>query len=61
MFIDNFLIYDHIYLIHEKPKSLEVLKNFKAKVENQLNNIIKGIRSNCSDEYQQCGLMNILT
>lgn len=51
MFIDDFLWYDHIYLLHEKSQSLEVFKNFNAKVENQFIKKIKSIRSDSSGEY----------
>nr|KYP42481.1 Retrovirus-related Pol polyprotein from transposon TNT 1-94 [Cajanus cajan] len=51
MFIDDFSRYGYIYLIHEKAKSLDVFKNYKAKVENQLNKRIKSVRSDRGGEY----------
>ena len=36
-FIDDFSLFDYLYLIHEKSQSLEVFKSFKVEVENQLN------------------------
>ena len=35
-FIDDFSIYEYIYLLHEKSHSLDMFKHFKAEVENQL-------------------------
>ncbi|RVW80762.1 Retrovirus-related Pol polyprotein from transposon TNT 1-94 [Vitis vinifera] len=35
-FIDDYSRYGYLYLIHEKSQSLDVFKNFKAEVENQL-------------------------
>ena len=50
-FIDDFLGYGYLYLIHEKSQSLEVFKSFKVEVENQLNKRIKNIRSDRGGEY----------
>ena len=50
-FIDDFSRYGYLYLIHEKPQSLEVFKSFKVEVENQLNKRIKNVRSNRGGEY----------
>ena len=36
MFIDDYLCYGYLYLIHEKSQSLNVFENFKVEVENQL-------------------------
>ncbi|RVW25652.1 Retrovirus-related Pol polyprotein from transposon TNT 1-94 [Vitis vinifera] len=36
--------YGYLYLIHEESQSLDVFKNFKAEVENQLSNKIKAVR-----------------
>ena len=38
-------------MIYEKSQSLDVFKNFKAKVENQLSKKIKVIRSDHGGEY----------
>ena len=35
-FIDGYLRYGHIYLIHHKSNSLEKFKEYKAEVENKL-------------------------
>ena len=50
-FIDDFSHYDYLYLILEKSQSLEVFKSFKVEVENQLNKMIKNVRSNRGGEY----------
>ena len=50
-FIDDYSRYDYLYLIHEKSQSLDVFKNFKAEVENQLSKKIKAVRSNRGGEY----------
>ncbi|RVW23725.1 Retrovirus-related Pol polyprotein from transposon TNT 1-94 [Vitis vinifera] len=44
-FIDDYSCYDYLYLIHEKSQALDVFKNFKAKVENQLSKKMKAVRS----------------
>ncbi|RVW88102.1 Retrovirus-related Pol polyprotein from transposon TNT 1-94 [Vitis vinifera] len=50
-FIDDYSRYGYLYLIHEKSQSLNVFKNFKAKVENQLSKKIKAVRSDRGSEY----------
>ena len=50
-FIDDYSRYDYLYLIHEKSQSLDVFKNFKVKVENQLSKKIKVVRSDRRGEY----------
>jgi transposase InsO family protein len=50
-FIDDFSRYGYIYLIHEKSQSLDVFKNYKAEVENQLGKRIKSVRSDRGGEY----------
>ena len=50
-FIDNHSCYGYFYLVHEKSQSLDVFKNFKAKVENQFAKKIKAVRSDRGDEY----------
>lgn len=50
-FIDDFSRYGYIYLIHEKSQALNVFKNFKAEVENQLGKRIKSVRSDRGGEY----------
>ena len=57
-FIDDYSRYGYIYLIHEKSKSLDTFKIFKAMVENQLNKRIKSVRSDRGGEFygrsEQC-------
>ncbi|RVW79209.1 Retrovirus-related Pol polyprotein from transposon TNT 1-94 [Vitis vinifera] len=50
-FIDDYSRYGYLYLIHEKSQSLDVFKNFKAEVENQLSKKIKAVRSDHGGEY----------
>ena len=50
-FIDNYSRYGYLYLIHEKSQSLDMFKNFKAEVENQLSKKIKAVRSDRGGEY----------
>ena len=50
-FIDDYSRYDYICLIHEMAQSLDMFKNYKAEVENQLNKRIKAVRSDRGGEY----------
>ncbi|RVX05262.1 Retrovirus-related Pol polyprotein from transposon TNT 1-94 [Vitis vinifera] len=50
-FIDDYSLYGYLYLIHEKSQSLDVFKNFKAEVENQLSKKIKVVRFDHGGEY----------
>ena len=50
-FIDSYSHYGYLYLIHEKSQSLDVFKNFKAEVKNQLSKKIKAIRSDRGGEH----------
>lgn len=50
-FIDDYSRYGYLFLIHEKSQSLDVFKNFKAEVENQLSKRIKCVRSDRGGEY----------
>ena len=50
-FIDDYSRYGYLYLIHEKSQSLDVFKNFKAKVENQLSKKMKAVRSDHEGKY----------
>ena len=50
-FIDDCWRYGYLYLTHEKSQSLDVFKNFKAEVENQLSKKIKVVRSDRRGEY----------
>ena len=51
MFIENFSRYGYLYLIHEKSQSLDVFKNYKNEVENQLSKRIKSVRYDRGGEY----------
>ena len=51
MFIDDFSRYDYIFPLHEKLQSLDMFKNFKTKIENQLDKRIKSIKSDRGGEY----------
>lgn len=42
----------YVFLIYEKSQSLNVFKSFKAEVENQLNKIIKKVKSDRGGEIK---------
>ena len=46
-FINDYSRYDYLYLIYEKSQSLDVFKNFKVEVENQLSKKIKVVKFDC--------------
>ena len=50
-FIDDYSRYGYLYLIHEKSQSLDVFKNFKDEVENQLSKKIKAVKFDRGSEY----------
>ncbi|RVX00806.1 Retrovirus-related Pol polyprotein from transposon TNT 1-94 [Vitis vinifera] len=50
-FIDDYSRYGYLYLIHEKSQSLDVFKNFKVEIEDQLSKKIKAIRFDRGSEY----------
>ena len=50
-FIDDYSRYGYLYLIHEKSQTLDVFKQFKVEVENQLNKRFKVVKSNRGGEY----------
>ena len=50
-FIDDYSSYGFVEIIHEKSKSLEAFKAFKAKVELQQGKRIKVVHSDRGDEY----------
>ena len=50
-FIEDYPRSGYIYLIHEKAQSLDVFKNYKAKVENQLKKRFKSVRFDQGGEY----------
>ena len=51
MFIDDYSRYGYMYLIHEKAQSLDLFKNYKAEVKNQLNKRFKAVKSDHGGEY----------
>ncbi|RVX08106.1 Retrovirus-related Pol polyprotein from transposon TNT 1-94 [Vitis vinifera] len=55
-FIEDYSRYGYLYLIHEKSQSLDVFKNFKAEVENQLSKKIKAVRSDHGGTSSQNGV-----
>lgn len=50
-FQDDYSCYGYLYLIHEKSKSLDMLKAYIDEVENQVNMKIKNIRYNRGGKY----------
>ena len=50
-FINDYSRYGYLYLIHEKSQSLDVFKNFKVEVENQLSKKIKVVGSDRGGKY----------
>ena len=50
-FIDDFSKCGYLCLIHKKSQSLDMFKNLKVEVENQLSTRIKSVRFDCGDEY----------
>ena len=40
-FIDHYSRYDHVYIMHHKFDSLEMFKEYKIEVENELSKTIK--------------------
>ena len=50
-FFDDYSRYGYLYLIHEKSQSLDVFKNFKVEVENQLCKKIEAAKSDHGGEY----------
>ncbi|RVW81995.1 Retrovirus-related Pol polyprotein from transposon TNT 1-94 [Vitis vinifera] len=55
-FIDDYSRYGYLYFIREKSQSLDVFKNFKAEVENQLSKKIKVVRSDRGGTPSQNGV-----
>ena len=51
MFIDDFSRYGYIFPLHEKLQSLDMFKNFKTEIENQLNKRIKSVKYDRGGEY----------
>nr|KYP45023.1 Copia protein [Cajanus cajan] len=50
-FIDDFYRYTKVYLIRHKDEAFDMFSSYKAEVENQLNKMIKSIRSDRGGEY----------
>lgn len=50
-FIDDYSRMVHVYFLKDKQNILEIFKNYKRKVENQLNHTIKAIRTDNGKEY----------
>ena len=50
-FIDDHSRYCYLYLLHEKPQTVDVLQTFITEVERQLNRKVKVIRSDRGGEY----------
>jgi len=50
-FIDDFLRYGHVYLLHEKSQSVNALKVYINEVERQLDRKVKIVRSDRGGEY----------
>nr|GEY15134.1 putative zinc finger, CCHC-type [Tanacetum cinerariifolium] len=50
-FIDDYSRYMYLFLINEKSESLDMFKNFKAEVENQLDRKFKVVRSDRGGKY----------
>ena len=50
-FINDFCRYGYLYLIHDKSQSLDVFRNYKAEVQNQLNKMIKSVKFDHGGEY----------
>nr|GEV11516.1 zinc finger, CCHC-type [Tanacetum cinerariifolium] len=69
-FTDDYSRYGYVYLLKHKHEVFETFKVFKSKVENQLENTIKAIRSDRGGEYisqefkdylKACGIVQQLT
>lgn len=59
-FIDDFSRMVFIYFMKDKLNVLEIFKDFKSKVENQLNDKIKAIRTDNGKEYCNSNFENYL-
>jgi hypothetical protein len=49
--IDDSTRYYYVYLLKSKDEDLNFFKIYKAEVENQLDQMIKHLRSECGGEY----------
>ncbi|RDX85827.1 hypothetical protein CR513_32923, partial [Mucuna pruriens] len=49
-FIDDYSMYNYLYLIHKKSQSVDIFKSFKAEVELQLGKKIKVVKSDYGGE-----------
>ena len=50
-FIDDFICYDHIYLIYHNSKALEYFRLYLSEIENQLDKKIKTLRTHRGRKY----------
>jgi transposase InsO family protein len=50
-FIDDFTRYDHVYLVSHKSEALDCFRRFMNLVENQIERIIKTLRTDHGREY----------
>ena len=50
-FIDDYLMYGYIYLMHHKSEAFDKFKEYKAEVEKHQGKSIKCLWSDCGDEY----------
>ena len=50
-FINDFSRYGYIFPLHEKLQSLDMFKNFKTEIKNQLDKRIKSVKSDRGGEY----------
>jgi hypothetical protein len=69
-FTDDYSRYGYVYLMRHKSESFEKFKEFRTKVENQLNKSIKVLRLDREGEYlsyeftmylKECGIISQLT
>jgi GAG-pre-integrase domain len=69
-FTDYYIRYGYVYLMRHKSESFKKFKEFKTKVENQLNKNIKALRLDRGGEYlsyeftiylKECGIVSQLT
>lgn len=51
-FIDDCIRYCYVYLLRSKDEAIKMFRQYKSKVENQLNKKIKGLRSDRGGEYE---------
>ena len=59
-FSDDYSRYGYVYLMRHKSESFDEFKEFKTKVENQLNKSIKALRLDRRGEYLCYEFKNVL-